>query len=399
MNTSAASASVASSLTSTPHTPLSILHSEAATGFGGQETYLYRHLLAMRARGHRVALLCQPDAPLGQRARAAGIEVFHVPMGGAVRLAAGILRVRRLLRQQRFDVVNTTSRRDTLIVGCAARLARVGLVVRSRHLMSPVNSLLTYARLPHRVLAVSEHVRQLLVRRGVRAERIGVVPPAVAALPWLEAAPERAWSQRCDTRSRVRRELGFGASDLLVGCVAVLRQPKGHAELIEAIAPLCVQHPNLHLLLVGHGDDVRRRLQAQCLAQGIQAQVHFLGYRQDACELMPAFDVFALATRREAAGTVLLEAAAAAVPIVATDVGGIPEMLERGGNALLSGVDDIAAMTQSLRLLVDHPGLRRRMGLAGWRWLRQHRQFTVAGQAEATERLYRRWQEERHASR
>ncbi len=399
MNTVAASAYAPSSARAIFAPPLAILHSEAATGFGGQETYLYRHLLAMRARGHRVALLCQPDAPLGQRAQAAGIEVFELPMGEALRLAIGILRVRKLLGDRRFDIVNTTSRRDTLIVACAARLARVGLVVRSRHLMSPVNSLLTYATLPHRVLAVSEHVRQLLVRRGMRAERVGVVPPAVAALPWLEGEPELAWSQRCDTRTRVRRELGFGSNDLLVGCVAVLRQPKGHAELIEAIAPLCLQHPRLHLLLVGHGDAARRRLQAQCLAHGIQAQVHFLGYRPDACELMPAFDVFALATRREAAGTVLLEAAAAAVPIVATDVGGIPEMLERGGNALLSGVDDIAAMTQSLRLLVDHPGLRRRMGLAGWRWLRQHSQFTVAGQAEATEQLYRRWQEERHATR
>ncbi|KRG44637.1 glycosyl transferase [Stenotrophomonas panacihumi] len=382
-----------------PGPPLSILHSEAATGFGGQETYLYRHLLAMRQRGHQVTLLCQPDAPLGRRARAAGIEVIELPMGGPLRLVAGIARARRLLRERRFDVVNTTSRRDTLIVACAARLARIGLVVRSRHLMSPVNSLLTYALLPHRVLTVSEHVRQLLVQRGVRGERIGVVPPAVAALPWFDAPAEHAWSQRTQARARVRRELGFGAGDLLVGCVAVLRPPKGHAELIEAIAPLCLRHPCVQLLLVGHGDAARRQLQLQCQAHGIQAQVHFLGYRRDACELMPAFDVFALATRREAAGTVLLEAAAAAVPIVATDVGGIPEMLERGGNALLSGVDDIAAMTQSLRLLVDHPGLRRRMGTAGWRWLRRHREFTVDGQAEATERLYRQWQEERHGSR
>jgi len=382
-----------------PAPSLSILHSEAATGFGGQETYLYRHLLAMRERGHRVALLCQPGAPLGRRTRAAGIEVIELRMGGPLRLVAGIARVRKLLRQRRFDVVNTTSRRDTLIVACAARLARIGLVVRSRHLMSPVHSLLTYRTLPHRVLTVSEHVRQLLVRRGVRTERIGVVPPAVDALPWLDAPAERAWSQRCQARTRARRELGFADHDLLVGCVAVLRQPKGHAELIEAIAPLCLRHAHLQLLLVGHGDAARRQLQAQCQAHGIEAQVHFLGYRQDACELMPAFDVFALATRREAAGTVLLEAAAAAVPIVATDVGGVPEMLERGGHALLSAVDDIAAMTQSLRLLIDHPGLRRRMGLAGWRWLRQRREFTAAGQAEATERLYRRWQEERHGSR
>jgi len=399
MNTSTAPARACSAPPLPPDRRLSILHSEAATGFGGQETYLYRHLLAMRQRGHEVTLLCQPDAPLGQRARAAGIEVIELAMGGPVRLLAGIARTRTLLRQRRFDVVNTTSRRDTLIVACAARLARIGLVVRSRHLMSPVNSLLTYATLPHRVLTVSEHVRQLLVRRGVRAERIGVVPPAVAALPWLDVRAEHAWSQRAEARTRARRELGFGDDDLLVGCVAVLRQPKGHAELIEAIAPLCLRHRHLQLLLVGHGDAARRELQQQCQAQGIDAQVHFLGYRHDACELMPAFDVFALATRREAAGTVLLEAAAAAVPIVATDVGGIPEMLERGGNALLSRVDDIAAMTQSLRLLIDHPGLRRRMGIAGWFWLRRHREFTVSGQAEATERLYRQWQEERHVAR
>ncbi|WP_145479893.1 glycosyltransferase family 4 protein [Stenotrophomonas rhizophila] len=374
--------------------PLKILHTEAAKGFGGQEIYIYRHMLAMRDRGHDVSLLCQPGARLGEMAREAGFTVHALKMGGLLRLLRGIWWVSRLVRRHTYDVVNTTSRRDALIAAAGARLGGAPLVVRSRHLMSPVNSLLTYTGLPHRVLTVSSFVKQLLVHRGIADTHIGIVPPIAVPPQWSQAGSDDAWQCLQDTRAEVRRELGFNDAQTVVGCVAVLREAKGHADLLRAIAPLCRQHPELQLVIVGDGKPVMERLTALREELGIAAQVHLLGYRLGACRLMTAFDVFALATHKEAAGTVFLEAAYVGVPIVATRVGGVPEMLVEGSNALLAPLGDPAALTDALRALVEDPERRRQMGRAGWDWMRSAHRFTPTGHTEATEYYYHQWLKE-----
>lgn len=215
--------------------PLKILHTEAAKGLGGQEIYIYRHMLAMRERGHDVSLLCQPDARLGDMARDAGFTVHALKMGGLLRLLRGIWSVSRLVKRHAYDVVNTTSRRDALIAAAGARVAGAPLVVRSRHLMSPVNSLLTYTGLPHRVLTVSSFVKQLLVHRGVADGHIGIVPPIAVPPQWTQATSDDPWQCLQDTRAEVRRELGFGDDQIVVGCVAVLREAKGHADLMLSL--------------------------------------------------------------------------------------------------------------------------------------------------------------------
>lgn len=374
--------------------PLKILHTEAAKGFGGQEIYIYRHMLAMRERGHDVSLLCQPGARLGTVAREAGFTVHDLKMGGLLRLVRGIWSVRRLVRRHGFDVVNTTSRRDSLIAAAGARLGRTPLVVRSRHLMSPINSLLTYTGLPHRVMTVSSFVKQLLVARGVDDRHVGIVPPIAVPPEWSKIDCADPWQCVQNTRAEVRRELGFADDQIVVGCVAVLREPKGHVDLLRAIAPLCSQHPNLHLVIVGDGQPVMGRLEALRSELGVAAQVHLLGYRHGACRLMAGFDIFALATHKEAAGTVFLEAAHVGVPVVATRVGGVPEMVLEGSNAILAPPGDQATLTQALQTLVDDPAQRRRMGRAGWEWMRSAQRFTPSGHTEATEHYYHQWLKE-----
>ncbi len=372
--------------------PLRILHTEAAKGMGGQEIYIFRHMQVMRARGHDVALLCQPDARLAKRARDDGFTVHTLRMGGLARLLRGIWSVSRLVRRERYDVVNTTSRRDALIAAAGARLGGTPLVVRSRHLMSPVNSLLTYTGLPHRVITVSNFVKQLLADRGIPADHIGIVPP-MAVAP-TDATHEPSWQALQEARARVRAELGFDEQDIVVGCVAVLREPKGHAELLQAMVPLCKANPRLHLVVVGDGQAVMQRLQATCAEHDLQHQVHLLGFRSDASQLMPGFDIFALATHKEASGTVFLEAAQAGVPIVSHRVGGVPEMLVEGSNAILTRLGDNAALTGALRLLVDDPERRRQMGRSGWDWIRSAKRFSPEGHAEATEHYYHQWMKE-----
>lgn len=375
---------------------LKILHTEAAVQMGGQEIYTYRHMLAMRERGHEMFLLCQAGTPLAKRAQEAGFTVFTLPMGGMGNLVRGIPQVRRLVREHRFDVVNTTSRRDTLIAAAGARLAGAPLVVRFRHLMNPINSLLTYTWLPHRLLTVSDYVKDYMVGRGIPRERIGIASPCVILpeqrLGGIEALPAKGAA----LRREAREAWGVAEDDVVVGCVAILRPAKGHADLLASMEPLFQRHPHLHLVIVGDGDAaIQQLLEARVVALGLARRVHFLGYRSDVADLLFGFDVFALATRQDASGTVFLEAAGANLPIVATQVGGVPEMVSPGENALLCPLDDHAAMTGALETLVQDVELRQRMGQAGGRWVRGQTRFSQDGQAALIEQYYLQWLKER----
>ncbi len=376
--------------------PLKILHTEAARGMGGQEIYLLRHLLAMRARGHDMSLLCQPGARLAEAARDHGFVVHTLEMGGLPRLLRGIPAVRHLVRTHRYDVVNVTSRRDALIAAAGARLAGAPLV----GALAPPDEPGALAADLHLAAAAGHHrqsVRQAPAagtRHRPGADRRGVPPMAQSPLPSGDEPPARSWAELRQLRAEIRAGLGFGEDDVVVGCVAVLREPKGHLDLLDAIAPLCRADPKLHLLIVGDGEPVMARLKAMRAQYGIESQVHLPGYRADAARLMAGFDVFALPSHKEAAGTVFLEAAQAGVPIVATRVGGIPEMVVEQANAILVAPGDPAALTAALRTLAACGELRQAMGRAGLDWIRGEHRFTAAGHCEATEHLYHQWLEE-----
>uniref|UniRef100_UPI003D28D208 glycosyltransferase n=1 Tax=Alcaligenes xylosoxydans xylosoxydans TaxID=85698 RepID=UPI003D28D208 len=111
-----------------------IVHSEAATSFGGQEGRIFKEMNAMRARGHHLEAICQPTALLAERLSDAGFTVHTLEMDGPVNYVKGVIAIRRILREGRFDVLNTHSRRDTVIAAESGRLAGTPPLVPNRHL-------------------------------------------------------------------------------------------------------------------------------------------------------------------------------------------------------------------------------------------------------------------------
>lgn len=322
--------------------PLRILHTEAATAFGGQEFCIYKEMVAMRERGHHLEAVCQPHAELAQRLRDAGFTVHTVNMDGAVNFVRSVAFVRRVAARGRFDVVNTHSRSDTVRAAMGARLARTPLIVRTRHLAKPINSLYAYTWLAHRVIAVSRHVHRQLLDGGAP-------PEAVATIHSPIVLPEG------DGKGSLRQELGLPGDALVVGCVAVMRTEKGHADLIDAFQRVLAAFPQAHLVLAGDGMPVFERLNGQVQALGLASRVHFLGRRNDIGNVLQAFDVFALPTHREAFGTAFVEAAAMGVPVIGTDVGGVPETMQAGVTGLLVPPRDPAALAAALESLLADP--------------------------------------------
>lgn len=352
---------------------LKILHTESSTGWGGQEHRTFKELVSLRERGHTLEVACRPGARLGDRAEEAGFTVHRIGIRGGADLKA-VWKLRRLLCQGRFDVLNTHSGHDSLVAGLAGRLAGTPLIVRTRHLALAVTSLATYKWLPHRVVAVSDWVRRYLVSVGVPESHAvtiytGIVPPPPVA------------------RSTLRDELGLADDDILIGTVAILRFEKGHKELIDAALPLLAERPKVHLVFAGDGP-VYDRLLAYIAEQGLRGRVHLLGLRRDIPNVLAGLDFFALATWQEALGTSFIEAMAAGLAVIGTAVDGVPEVIQDGVNGLLVPARDQTALTQALYKLVDDAELRHRFGTAGQEITRTR--FSVSTMAAEMEAFYLR---------
>lgn len=360
--------------------PLKIIHSEAATDFGGQEHRIFKEMISMREGGHHLEAVCQPQAELAVRLRNEGFVVHTTEMDGHWNFLRSVAKIRRVLKEGRFDVLNTHSRLDTVIAATAGRLAGTPLIVRTRHLANRVNSLLSYTWLPHCVTTDSQFVRAQLIEKGVPPERIENI-----YTPLLRLAPVK--------ESVLRAELGLSQTDVVVGCVAVMRQAKGHQELVRAMLPLFTKWNHLHLVMVGDGEPVFQSLKKMIVDHKLENRIHLMGRRDDVMNLMAGFDIFCLTTRLEASGMVFLEAASAGLPVIGTAVGGVPEMLLNEQTGLLVKLDDDQGLRDALDRLIENPALRKKMGQAGYDriWNDPASEFTPEALVRRTEDCYRNW--------
>lgn len=350
---------------------LKILHSESSRGWGGQEHRTLKEMIALRAQGHMVEVVCPSDARLGVRARDEGFVVHHARMRGGGDLFS-MLFIRALLSRCEFDVVNTHSGHDSLLAGTAARLAGTPLVVRTRHLALEISSLATYTWIPHRVIAVSRFVRQYLISAGVAEGRVETIYDGIVK-------PE------AHSHSTLRSELGLNSDAIVAGMVAIMRDKKGHEDLIAAARPLLDERPNLHIVMAGDGPWCEK-IKSHVDALGLAHRIHLLGFRTDIPNVLRGCDLFVLPTHQEALGQSYIEAMAAGLPVIGTDVDGVPEVITHNVNGLLVPPHHIPALRAAIARLIDNPRLRAQLGVAGR--LLTDASFTVDGMADETIDFY-----------
>lgn len=279
-------------------------------------------------------------------------------------------RLWRVLRDLRPDLVHTYNI-GAVDVAPVARLAGVRRVVhaeRGRDAADPrgesrKHQLLRRWLLPFidRYLAVSMDLQDWLVEKvGIPFSRVACIPNGIDATAFAGTAHERG----------VRPLLGAfaPAGTVLIGTVGRLDAVKDHAGLIAAFRILCEALPHqreqLRLVLLGGGPQ-RAALEAQIARGELSTQVRLLGNRSDVAALLAEFDVFALSSIAEGMPGVLLEAMASGLPVVATDVGGVGEVVVAGMTGTLVPAGDPHALAAALRTYVADEQLRRRHGAAG----------------------------------
>lgn len=357
--------------------------------FGGAEGYLA--LLARHLDPERFALDCvlppvEGAEVLAGRMRAAGVRLHHLPRLG-LRWPARLSTADRLLRAIGGDVLhlNLPSVYDGGVssVVWAARQAGYRRVVTTEHLpmverrYKTFVAKLFFTQWVDRVIVNTESNRRFLVRRhGLSPELIAVVDNGVEEAPVLPPAE----------RERLRAGWGAGGA-VVIGIVGRLTRRKGHHFLLEALAGLEREDglPPWVLVVAGEGEE-GAGLRAQGRALEEAGRVVWLGHREDAPSLMQAFDLLVLPSTVETMPFAIIEAMAAGLPVAASAIFGIPELIVPGETGLLLPPGDVPALRAALRRLLLDPGMRRAMGARGRR--RFEERFTAARMTEATAAIY-----------
>jgi glycosyltransferase involved in cell wall biosynthesis len=286
--------------------------------------------------------------------------------GGAdVRALAGLY---RLMRRVRPHVVHTHTAKAGTLGRLAALLARVPVIVHTYHghvfrgYFSPARTRLflaierTLGRHTSRLTTESEGVRQELLGFGIgRPDRFSVLAPGLDLAPLLGS--ERV-------RGALRRELDVAPDAVLIGIVARLVPIKAHEVFLDAAARLAARRPAARFLVVGDGE-CRGALEARAARLGLADRVRFLGWRADLDRVYADLDIVALTSDNEGSPVALIEALAAARPVVATRVGGVPDLIEDGRNGLLVPPRDPAALAAALDALLADPARQAGLGRAG----------------------------------
>jgi glycosyltransferase involved in cell wall biosynthesis len=330
---------------------------------GGTEMNAVRTAERLDADRYRLTVVTlRGNGPLAERYERIGVPIVRFPifnLYGRSALRQGAL-LARFLRGERADIVHCHDRYSNFFTVMAARAAGVPVVIASkRWTHSPIRYHLANAigfRAATRVLANSSSVaRSLRDRDLIPAKRIVVVPNFVDEEAFEAPSPS--------VLARWRNELRLRHDDLVVGIIASLTPIKDHATLLRAIAVLAPRFPTLHLVIVGEGP-LRSALAALAQQLDITDRVRFAGLRPQTPSFHFLFDVSVLCSTSEGFPNSIIEAMAAARPVVATAVGGIPDAVREADTGLLVPPSAPADLADALVRVLTDPIRARAMGRA-----------------------------------
>jgi glycosyltransferase involved in cell wall biosynthesis len=349
-----------------------VAHLVASLMPGGAE--LQQLALAERLPRDRFRVDFLAIAGAGQyddRARTAGIHVLHIgaraPTGESMLMAQRrrtrmALRYARAATDARFDIVDAWLYPADILAALARLATRTPVVITGRRntqaherfgrLGGTIDRLVD--RLTDAVVANSTAAAAFAVRsHHTNPSKLRVIRNGVALVEPLSAGDRSAW----------RRRMAASDDDLVIGCVGNYRAVKRHPLLIDAFATLARERSDLRLVLVGDGE-TRPDLARQIASLGLERRIRLHGSEVDPRPMYGAFDIVVQSSKSEGLPNVLLEAAAAGRPIVATAAGGSTEIVVDGETGLLVPIEDRDALTSALRRAIDDPDLRARIGSA-----------------------------------
>lgn len=358
---------------------------------GGAERLMVpilKHLSRDYFEPYVCAMQSKDGNPLADEIHALGIPVDCLNIRRLRDLDA-ISRLLKYLKGIGADLVHTQLEVANVLGNISAKLLRLPSVC-TIHVMpsldvktkTKLHQRVEWFALRHfcdRVISVSEEARQYHIEISrTAADKVTTIYNGIDLSAFLKM-------NNAFERSAVRAEMRMPSDANVLVTVAVLRPPKGIQFMIRALPAILASHPNTYYLIVGGGSHHNALLEEVNKA-GVNKRVIFAGMRKDVPKLLAASDVFVLPTLTEALPTVLAEAMAVKLPIVASRVGGIPEMIANGQNGILVEPEDVNGLVKACLHLLENPEKRLDMGEEGWKTV--NRKFSIGRQVDQLRELY-----------
>lgn len=339
------------------------------SNFGGAQRYVYDLATTLPHDRYDVTIVCGGNGPLVEMLTEAGVRVIPLPgLERDVKMIGDIKAFRTLLqilRSEKPDVLHLNSSKMGGIGVLAGRIAHIPRIIFTAHgwefnaprplwqrvIIHIFSTLIVI--LAHRTIAVSERLKRDM---RILHKKITVIHNGIAPVHKLDSdEARRGLVERAETLPDVH--------GLWLGTIAELHPVKGLDTAIAAFATIAQEIPTAQYIIIGEGHE-RARIAALIRKHALERRVHLIGFVPRAARYLRAFDVFVLPSRSEGLAYVILEAGLASLPVIASRVGGIPEIIESDAYGTLVPRDDADALAQAMRTLAGDAGLRSRLGTA-----------------------------------
>ncbi len=348
---------------------------------GGQRQSLFL-AKELKRRGLPFFFIVQPESPLHQKACEAELPVLPFKMRNEFDLPA-ILRLAWAMKRKKCLLVHFHDAHSAAVGSVAASLAKVPFRIITRRVDFPLKknyfSRRKYMKNIDVIIAISEGVKKVLVEGGVNPVNIEVISSGIDFSSFEEG------SSALISKDYLHREFSFAVDDYLVGIVAHLADHKGHQYLIQATKILKQQAPKIKTIIVGEGP-LSMELDRQAKELDVEDIIFFLGFRKDIPKILSSLDLFVLSSHLEGMGSSILDAMASRLPVVATKVGGIPEVVINGETGVLVPPRNPSALARAILMLYSDKTLASRLGQKGYELV--HRKFSAEAMADKVVRLY-----------
>lgn len=362
------------------------LHTNFHHGWGGQSNRILTECLGLHQKGHDITISAPADSILIQKAERLGIKVFKEnsysrgfhPLA-LFREAAAI---KNLVLRENFDIIHTHGSQDSWTASLALALIAKGRrpkLIRTKHNLFPIKdhfvNRLHYKAFDAMICISKSILEYCRAKKWMSGFRFYVIHSAVD-IEAFDKAPALD----------VRREFNIDAGRKIIAVVARLRGEKGHRYLIEALPEIILARPEAVFLFIGDGS-MKEDLIAAAKKNGVSDKIIFAGFRTDVAAILKGVDVFALPSVSEGLGTSILEAGMASLPVAASNVGGILDIVDDGENGYLFPVGDVSAIAKKIIFMLSNMNEVRAAGARLRKKIEDH--FSTENLVANTEECYR----------
>ncbi|MFW5775419.1 MAG: glycosyltransferase, partial [Chitinivibrionales bacterium] len=365
--------------------PLRVMQITHDLEIGGLQRVVVTLCKTIRRDLFTPSVLClRRQGPFARELQEHGVEVFSIPRKPDKADYFAFLKIARVLRKQRIDVIHTHNTEPLMDGTMGAILAGVKTIVHTDHArrFPDKKRYMVAERLlscfVYRMIGVSEDTSQNLRHyEKIASKRLMTIPNGIDPDPYTVAID----------RNAVRERLGLSQQGLVIGTVARLSPEKTLEDAIEAFSIVVKRFPDACLLIVGEGP-CEEQLRGKASEMGVAQRVVFAGRHCEIAPLVRAMDVFVLSSSREGLPMAVLEAMAGGCPIVSYAVGGVPSAIKDGQSGYLVHPGDIESLARRIKELLDRPALRMQFGENAQMLFAK--QFSAEPMTRAYERLYMR---------